>query len=62
MNGLPFVKFLQTTLRHCASAMVMLGAISFAAQAQTPEQFARFVAADVDSWRSAVKNTGIKAD
>ena len=37
MNGLPFVKLLQTTLRHCASAMVMLGAISLAAQAQTPE-------------------------
>ena len=37
MNGLPFVKLLQTTLRHCASAMVMLGAISLVAQAQTPE-------------------------
>ena len=37
MNGLPFVKLFQTTLRHCASAMVMLGAISLSAQAQTPE-------------------------
>jgi tripartite-type tricarboxylate transporter receptor subunit TctC len=39
-----------------------LEVLGLTAQAQTPEQFARFVAADVDSWRSAVKNTGIKAD
>ena len=37
MNGLPLIKLLQTTLRHCASAMVMLGAISHAAHAQSPE-------------------------
>jgi tripartite-type tricarboxylate transporter receptor subunit TctC len=39
-----------------------LEVLGLTAQAQTPEQFARCVAADVESWRSAVKNTGIKAD
>ena len=39
-----------------------LEVLGLTAQAQTPEQFARFVAADVEGWRSAVKNTGIKAD
>ena len=37
MNGLPFFKLIQTSLRRCASATVVLGAISFAVHAQTPE-------------------------
>jgi tripartite-type tricarboxylate transporter receptor subunit TctC len=39
-----------------------LEGLGLTAQVMTPEQFTRFVATDVESWRSAVKNTGIKAD
>lgn len=39
-----------------------LEGLGLTAQAMTPDQFTRFVANDVESWRNAVKNTGIKVD
>lgn len=37
-----------------------LDGLGFSAQVMSAEQFTRFVAADVEAWRNAVKNTGIE--
>lgn len=39
-----------------------LEGLGLSAQVMTPDQFTRFVAADVEGWRNAVRNTGVKAD
>ena len=39
-----------------------LDGLGLSAQSMAPDQFARFVAADVEGWKNAVRNTGIKAE